>query len=97
MLDPAVYETLLYGLSPRIRLKPNQSWPAIFASDDAILVTATAGYGDADAVPAPILHAIKLLLSQWYDHRSDAAVDVRGTPTELPNGVMALLANYRRF
>jgi uncharacterized phiE125 gp8 family phage protein len=94
-LDPAVYEALLYGLSPRVRLKPNQSFPAVYRADDAITVTAVAGFGAAADIEDPILHAIKLLVGQWYDNRAPIAVG--DTVNELPNAVTALLANYRRF
>jgi uncharacterized phiE125 gp8 family phage protein len=84
-LSTDVYETVLVGLEPLIRLKVNQSWPAIRCAADAIIVTASAGYA---SVPATIKHAMLLTISQWYDDRASGA---------LPDGAMALLANYRRF
>lgn len=84
-LSTDVYETVLVGLEPLIRLKVNQSWPAIRCAADAITVTATAGYS---SVPPTIKHAMLLTIAQWYDDRASGA---------LPEGVMALLANYRRF
>lgn len=94
-LDPAVYQPVLYGLSPRIRLKTSQTYPSAYRADDAIIVTAQAGYGAANAVPAPITHAIKLLVGQWYDNRAPIAVGE--SVNELPNSVAALLSNYRRW
>lgn len=94
-LATTVYENLLYGLSPSIRLKPNQTWPGIYSSADAITVTASAGFGAASAVPAPIAAAMKLLIAQWYDNRTPIAVGE--SVNELPNAAAALLANYRRF
>lgn len=103
-LDPAgasqalalgVYQPVLYGLSPRIRLKPNQSYPAVYAADDAITVVAQAGYGLAAAVPQPVVQAQLLLIGQWYDNR--AAIAVGESVNELPHAVAALLANYRRY
>jgi uncharacterized phiE125 gp8 family phage protein len=95
-LDPSIYAPMLFGLSPAIRLQLDKSYPAVMVAGDAITVTATAGYGDAAAsVPAPIIHAMKLLIGQWYDNRQDFLME-RGTFAELPNAVAALLANYRR-
>jgi len=37
---------------------------------DAIVITFTCGYGDAADVPKTIIHAIKLLISHWYETRT---------------------------
>jgi uncharacterized phiE125 gp8 family phage protein len=84
-LDTAVYESVLVGLDPTIRLKVNQTWPAIRCANDAIRVTASAGYS---TVPEPIRAAILLMVSAWFDNRSVGPV---------PEGTTNLLANYRRF
>jgi uncharacterized phiE125 gp8 family phage protein len=96
VLDPSVYEFVNVSadvLRPRLRLAYGKSWPAIRSAEDAVKVSAVAGY---TVVPKPIIRAMLLLIGQWYDHRLPIAVDVRGIPTELPNAVTALLANYRR-
>jgi uncharacterized phiE125 gp8 family phage protein len=84
-LSTDVYEGVLHGLEPHIRLKINQSWPSIRSASDAIRVTVSAGYA---TVPEPIHHAMLLLISTWFDSRSVG---------ELTEGVKALLSNYRRF
>lgn len=84
-LADTVYEGVLVGLEPTIRLKINQSWPSIRCASDAIRVTVSAGYAD---VPDPIIHALKLLIGTWFDSRSVG---------ELTEGVKSLLSNYRRF
>lgn len=95
-LDAAIYQPLLYGLVPSIRLKPLQSYPPILAVKDAITVTAIAGYGSSGAnVPPPIIHALKLIISQWYDNREEFVFE-RATFAQLPNGVSGLLANFLR-
>jgi hypothetical protein len=96
VLDPTVYEFVNVSadaLRPRLRLAYGKSWPAIRAAEDAVKVSAVAGY---TVVPKPIIRAMLLLIGQWYDNRLPIAVDVRGIPTELPNAVTALLANFRR-
>jgi uncharacterized phiE125 gp8 family phage protein len=55
---------------------------------DAVAIAFTAGYGGADAVPAPIASAILEIVSSLYEHRGGDAV-----PT--PDSALALLAPYR--
>jgi uncharacterized phiE125 gp8 family phage protein len=38
---------------------------------DAVVIRFTAGYADAAAVPAPLIQAIKLLLADLYENRTD--------------------------
>jgi uncharacterized phiE125 gp8 family phage protein len=84
-LSASVYEGVLVGLEPTIRLKINQSWPSVRCASDAIRVTVEAGYDD---IPAPIKHAMLLMIGNWFDSR---------TVGELTEGPKALLSNYRRF
>lgn len=94
-LDPSVYEFAIVAadpLRPRIRLAFNQQWPPIRATDDAVTVSAVVGYS---VVPKPLIRAVLMFVGLWFDERNPVAVDVRGTPTELPHTMEALLANYR--
>jgi uncharacterized phiE125 gp8 family phage protein len=84
-LSTDVYEAVLIGLDPTIRLKINQSWPSIRCVSDAIRVTVSTGYS---TVPEPIRAAIMLLVSAWNDSRSVGPA---------PEGAINLLTNYRRF
>jgi len=84
-LSTDVYETVLTDLEPTIRLKFNQSWPSVREASDAIRVTVSAGYS---SLPAPIHHAMLLMIGQWFDSRAVG---------ELTEGPKALLSNYRRF
>lgn len=96
ILDAATYELVNADadeLRPMVRLAYSKFWPALRPVEDAVRVTASVGYA---TVPAPITRAMMLLITQWYDYREPIAVDVKGTPAELPNAMMSLLANYRR-
>jgi uncharacterized phiE125 gp8 family phage protein len=84
-LSTDVYETVLTDLEPTIRLKFNQSWPSVREASDAIRVTVSAGYA---SLPAPIHHAMLLMIGQWFDSRAVG---------ELSEGAKSLLSNYRRF
>lgn len=68
-------------------------WPTPRAVAEAVRVTFTAGYGDAEDVPASIKAAIKLLVGHWFENRE--AVTIGQPPAELPRAVDALLAPYR--
>ena len=52
-----------------VRLAYDQSWPTIRTTPNAITVTYVAGYGDASDVPDSIKHALKFLVSHWYENR----------------------------
>ena len=50
---------------------------------NAFEVAFTAGYGDeASDVPAPIRHALKLLVAHWFEHREPVVVGA--APPEVP-------------
>lgn len=84
-LSTDVYEVITTGLSPAIRLKVNQTWPAIRDASDGVRVTAVCGYSE---VPPEIKSALLLMVSKWFDDRTVGSV---------PDGALSLLANVRRF
>ena len=50
------------------------------------------GYGTApDDVPAPLRHAVRMLVAQWYDNRGD----VDASAAVLPGGIAGMIAGYR--
>lgn len=71
-----------------------QSWPSTRDIQNAVRCRFVAGYGDAATdVPAPIRHAIKILVSQWYEHREPVVINM--TPATVPMTVHALLYPYQ--
>lgn len=50
----------------------NTSWPATRAYHNDVIVTFTAGYGAASAVPRNIKQAMLLLIGHWYMRREAA-------------------------
>lgn len=71
------------------------SWPAGGDGREDFQITFVSGYGDTMAeVPAPILHAIRLLVAQWYLERQPVTF---ATPNEMPFGVKEILAQFRLF
>jgi len=80
-----------YGFTPAdgVYFNPGFDWPSVAQRPDAIRIRYQAGY---DSVPAPIRHAILMLVGQWYANReptSDKAL------SELPFAVEALLSPFR--
>lgn len=68
----------------------NNAWPETLDAINSVQITYVTG---ETAPPAPIKQAILLLIGQWFDERSAVA----GNLSPMPNGVEALLANYRSF
>lgn len=94
-VDSNNYELRSDGDGPYVQFFTTFAAPAISLEGKAVSVTYVAGYGEADDVPAPIRHAMLLMIGHWYDNR-EAAVVTSGTAQPLPMAVDALLAPYRR-
>jgi uncharacterized phiE125 gp8 family phage protein len=79
----------------RLCLNDGATWPTDLRDNDAIKVRYTAGYGDASTdVPSDLIHAVALLVAHWYENRE--AVITGTIASQLPLGVSAILAPYRR-
>lgn len=69
------------------------SWPTSYDERGSVRVTFQAGYEEGLA-PASLEAAVKLMLGHLYANRE--GVNVGSTVSEMPLGVMALCAPYRR-
>lgn len=100
------------GLRAVVMPTSGESWPSSDDREDAVTVTFVAGYGDAASVPAPIRHAILLMvgdLNRFATHDADVTREtVEGVGTielnrtdvgrvALTRTVDMLLAPYRVF
>jgi len=72
----------------RITEAYNVCWPATRLITNAVVLTYSAGYGVASAVPDSVKAAIKLLVAHWYEHR-EAISDI--SVMEIPLAVQSLL------
>jgi len=70
------------------------SWPAAYDEDGSVRVTFEAGYEEG-LCPASLIAAVKLLLGHFYTNRE--AVVTGTIATDMPQGVAALCAPYRRI
>lgn len=73
------------------RLVVKNSWPSTFTMPNAVTITYTAGYGNANAVPAQIKQAILLMIGHLYEHRESVSTEQM---YEIPMGAKMLLGNY---
>jgi uncharacterized phiE125 gp8 family phage protein len=67
-------------------------WPVARAEDYAVRIAFTAGFGDADAVPAPIKTAMLMIIEQLYDKRGDGG---DANQITIPAAAKWLLGPYR--
>jgi uncharacterized phiE125 gp8 family phage protein len=83
----------IYSEPGRIHPAYACTWPSVRAIPNAIEVTYTCGYGAAADVPINIRHAIKILVSHYYEQRD---LVVTGTiVTAIPETVDRLLTPYK--
>jgi len=87
------YDGLADELGAYLRLRDDFDLPGDLAETRAVRVTFTAGFGAT--APEDIKHAVLLLVAHWFANRE--AVNLGNTGTELPLGVAALIAPYRRI
>lgn len=89
----ADYFVVLGGTSTPAELLPVSSWPSMSSRPDAFRVRYRVGWPTAEAVPAPLLHAVLLMVSQLYENRTP---EVTGTiASTLALSLDALIAPYR--
>lgn len=72
-----------------------QRWPDVAQGVNNVIIRFVAGYGPPAQVPGDLRHAVALLAADWYLTREDT--NIGNIVTSMPNGVRALLANYRLF
>lgn len=69
-----------------------------YGRPDAIEIAFTAGYGaDASAIPGEIKHAMKLLITNYYENRGDVVIGAGYTVGKIPSFVTDLLHPYKLY
>jgi uncharacterized phiE125 gp8 family phage protein len=89
-----VYTLLDKAGTPRIVLKPDQSWPETWEIGGAVSVEFTAGHADPEDIPGALRTAVLQTVAGMYAYREDVAA---AQVAELPNGVWSLIADYVRW
>lgn len=94
-LSSSAYVTDVNGPVGVVALKTGQTWPSLTSSQrpvNAVRVAFTSGYASADAVPASLKLAVKMLAAHFYENReATTPIDVKN----LPMGITALLRPWR--
>lgn len=72
----------------KVELLATKGWSSAYSRYDAVEVQFVCGYADAASVPAPIKHAILIVLAALYRNRGDEAFT-------MPEAVRRLLASYK--
>jgi len=68
-----------------------------YGRPDAIEIAFTAGFGSAaSAVPDEIKHAMKLLITTYFEHRSDVVIGVGGAQ-KIPSYITDLVHSYKLY
>jgi uncharacterized phiE125 gp8 family phage protein len=80
---------------PRLVPAPGKAWPQPRCQAGSVRVRYVAGFGEEGCnVPAPIRHAILMMVAELYEVREAAGDAAR---FEYPFAVMSLLSTYRVF
>ncbi|MEH6727888.1 MAG: head-tail connector protein [Hyphomicrobiales bacterium] len=78
-----------------VRFTDSFTSPTLYSDRaDPVRVAQTCGFATSDAVPKPLVMAIKMMVAHWYENRE--AVVVGASAEEFPFGVAMLIAPYRR-
>lgn len=92
-LAPADYMLEGHGAPPRL-IRRGALWLAPGQPASGIEIAFTAGFGNAPAdVPAPIRHALLMLMTHWYEHRDP--LEVGSLEANIPASVSELLMPYK--
>jgi uncharacterized phiE125 gp8 family phage protein len=96
-LDANTYYWVVTTTEPgRIVRKHDVTYPELQdGRPDAIEIAFTAGFGAAgSAVPDDIKHAMKLLITNYYEHRGDIVI---GQVNKIPSYVTDLIHSYKLY
>lgn len=94
----SVYQAVTWEDPGRLILKYNQQWPtATLRTAGGVIVRFVCGFGDAATdVPEDIIHAMKLMIGHWYEHREEVVVEsFVNSALEVPESAKALLWPWR--
>ncbi|WBO23936.1 head-tail connector protein [Sphingomonas abietis] len=94
-LDPSTYFADLVD-APALLAPVGRSWPKTQNRPGAVTITYLVSPLTADDL-ATVAQAMLLLIGHWYRNRESVAVDIRGTPIELPLSVTWLLTPLRQW
>jgi uncharacterized phiE125 gp8 family phage protein len=89
--SPSDYTLDATGQPARLLPAYDKTWPTARRQPNAVTIQFDAGYANAAAIPAPLISAMKLLISHLFKNRE--ATEARAL-VEIPLGVQSLIAPY---
>lgn len=93
VVDIEDYEADVVSVPARLVLAATAPSP-VGQATNGIEIDVTAGYGASSVdVPAPLRHAVLMLVAHWYEHRGAVGHDL--AVLAVPLGFEALIAPYR--
>ncbi|MEQ1578440.1 MAG: head-tail connector protein [Hyphomicrobium sp.] len=93
VLPPSDYLLDGASLTPRL-VRTGSTWPVPGKAANGIEIALTAGFGPAATdVPAPIRHALMMLVTHWYEHRDP--IEIGASSSNIPKTISDLLMPYR--
>ena len=94
--EPDYYHVVTNDDPGYIKKRFDACYPELdYGNPDAISIEYTAGYGDtANDVPEDIRHALKLMITNYYEQRGDIII---GSVTRIPNYILDLVHDYRIY
>jgi len=99
-IGSTIFKTDSASATPRIYIDYNEQWPSeTLHNVNPIRIEYVAGYGDnSTSVPAPIRHAMVLMIGHWYENREDTITTFQsGGLLKIPQGSEFLLSPYKVF
>lgn len=90
------YHTVIADVPGKLVRKHGVTFPETeYENPDSVIVRYVAGYDSAAAVPAEIKHAMKLMLTDYYEHRG--TVVVGNIAHKIPGHITDLIHSYKVY
>lgn len=96
VVSATLFELVEDAIGSAVVLKRGFNFPGLSQDKEApVRVSFEAGYGDADAVPRAVRHALLLIVGDLYENRENTVIG-QVTVSQLPLGAHTLIAPFRR-
>lgn len=95
-INASFYTLLSDDRGAFVRFKSTYDFAGVSSERPAVHVVYICGEADANAVPAALKNAIKMLVEHWYRNRGAAEVGASAGAVEVPFAVSALISPFRR-
>ncbi len=84
-------------MTPGALVLTGASWPRVITlrGAEGVVVEYVAGYGDADAVPSLLKHAVRMLVGHWYENRETVVIGAGLTARPVPVAVPSIIEMFQ--